>query len=71
MSDDAKHRPPPLQFGIGALLVLVAVVAAVFGVLRWLGVSAKGSGLVLLILLMGAAAAFALLWTISRGSGHE
>jgi len=57
--------PRPLQFGLAALFGITAAVAALFGTLRWFGVPARTSGLVLLILVVSVAAAVGLVLAIA------
>lgn len=61
----ARPKPPPLQFGIKALLILTAVVALVSGVLKWANVSTRGSVIVLVVLTAGLCAAVALVAVIT------
>jgi hypothetical protein len=57
----------PLQFSLRSLLLLMVAVSVLFGTLRWLGVSPLGSGMVLVILIVGALAAVGLLAAIAGG----
>jgi len=57
--------PRPLQFGLASLLGITAAVAALFGTLRWFGVPARTSGLVLVILVVSVAAAVGLVVAIA------
>jgi hypothetical protein len=59
------HRPRPLQFGLAALFGVTAAVALLFGTLRWFGVPARTSGLVLLILLVSVVAAVGLVVAVA------
>ncbi len=61
---------PPLQFGLRAMLLAVAMAAVVFSMLGWLGVPPEGQLIVLAILGLGAAAAVALLAAIAGGPGN-
>jgi hypothetical protein len=65
MMDRERVKPPPLQFGLGSLFVTTVVLAALFGTLRWLGVSARASSIILLILLLSLAAAVGLIAAIA------
>jgi len=61
----------PLQFSLRALLVATLVVAALFGALRWMGVSPRACSLILLILVLGAGAAAGLVAAIAAGLPDE
>jgi len=65
--EESKGRrgPRPLQFGLAALFGITAAVAALFGTLRWFGVPAPTSGLVLVILVVSVAAALGLVLAIA------
>jgi hypothetical protein len=66
-----SRRPPPLQFGIRAMLLIMVVVSLLFGTLRWLDVSPLASGIVLVVLIAGVAAALALVVAIAAGADDE
>ena len=68
---DGPWRPGPLQFGIGGLLALTTVVAIVFGVLRWLGISTQAAWIVLLVMIVGGIAAVALVWAIAQSTDRR
>ncbi len=70
--DEPLKQSPrsPLQFSLRSLLGLTVAIALVFGMLRWLKVSATASAVVLVILIVAAAAAVALLAVIA-GAGDE
>ena len=59
-------RPPAIQIRLRTLLGITAVVALLFGVLRWLEVPAQASLLVLVVLTAGAIAAVGLMVAIAR-----
>ena len=61
----------PLQFGISGLLALTTVVAVVFGVLRWLGISTQAAWVVLLLMVVGGIGAVALVWAIAQSAGRH
>ncbi len=68
-----EHAARPLQFRISALLVLTAVVAALFGLLRWVGVPPEAAAVVLVVLVAGAIAAVGLTAAVFmpfRGGGN-
>jgi hypothetical protein len=68
--DGPSDQRRPLQFRLRSLLVLMVVVALLFGMLRGLDVSATASAVVLVILIVAVAAAVALLAAIA-GSDDE
>jgi hypothetical protein len=62
----------PLQIGLSTMLGVTAAAAALFGVLRWLGVGAEAGLLVLVLLLVSVPAALALVAVIAaQGSDDE
>ncbi len=63
---EPSNQRQPLQFTLRGLLALTAVVALLFGTLRWLEVSATASAVVLVILIVAVAAAVALFAAIAR-----
>ena len=65
-NDEQPGRP--LQFSLRSLFVVTTVTALLFGTLRWLGVSAFGSGVVLAVLVVGVATAVALLVAIAHSA---
>jgi len=70
--DEAPRRAArPLQFRLGSLMVLTAVTAALFGLLRWVGVSPKAAAVVLVVLVIGAIAALGLIAAVFIPAGHE
>jgi len=64
MNDSPKSRP--LQFGIGTLLGLTLVVAVLFGLLRWMGVTPLQGAIVLAILAVTLLAAVVLIAAITK-----
>ncbi len=72
-SDDSSQQNlrRPLQFSLRSLLALTAVVAMIFGTLRWLEVSTTASVVVLVILVAASAAALALLAAIVKTGEEE
>jgi hypothetical protein len=71
-ADRRAGRPrPPLQFGLKGLLLLTAAVAALFGALRWLGISPFAGVVVLAILVVGAAAALGLAVAIAAAADRD
>jgi hypothetical protein len=71
MNDQRRQRRPPLQFSLRALLVMAVVVSALFGTLRWLGVPAVASAMVLVILIVSVAAALGLVLAIAGAADDE
>lgn len=65
------RRPPPLQFGLRAVLLIMVAVSLLFGTLRWLEVSPRASALVLVILVVSVAAALALVVAIAATRDDE
>jgi hypothetical protein len=63
--------PGPLQFGISSLLVLTTVVAALFGGLRWLGISSQAAMILLLLMVVGGIGAVALVWAIAQSADRR
>ena len=63
--DTEPAKPPPLQFSLRAIFIATMLLAALFGTLRWLGVSARAGSIILLILLLGVAAASGLVAAIA------
>ncbi len=74
-SDDDPNRKPkrlaPLQFGLCALLIATAVVAALFSTVAWLGVPEQGRFIILLVLGVSVAAAVGLLVAIANSGPLE
>ena len=66
-----QQQRPPLQFGLRSLLLLAVAVAVVFGTLKYLGVSPFAGALVLVIIIVGVAAAVGLLVAIAAGVDDE
>jgi uncharacterized membrane-anchored protein len=60
------HHSPPIQFSIASLLCLTAAVALVFGVLRWMQVSATTCLIVMAVLAVGGVAVVVLVAAISK-----
>jgi hypothetical protein len=69
--DPRPPKPPPLQFGIKALLGMMVAVGVIFGTLRWIGAAERTSYLVLGILLVSLPAAAALIAVIARIGGDD
>lgn len=67
----ASRNPRPLQFGLRSLLAAVALAAALFSMLGWLGVPPEGQLIVLAILGLAVAAAVGLLLTIAERPGDD
>lgn len=65
------RRPPPLQFGLRAVLVIMVAVSLLFGVLRWLDVPPFASAIVLVILIVSVAAALGLVVAIAGAADDE
>ncbi len=64
-----NDRPrPPLQFGLGSLLALTAMVSVLCGILRWAEVPPGAMVMVLLILVVSIVAAVGLVVAIARSS---
>ncbi len=59
------HHRPPLQFGVGAVLLTAVPVGLLFGLLRWLEVPTLASVVVLVILIVSTIAAAALVAAIA------
>ncbi len=72
-SGPPERATRPLQFRLSALLVLTAVVAVLFGLLRWVGVPPQAGAVVLVVLVIGALAALGLIAAVFSGSsgGHS
>jgi predicted RND superfamily exporter protein len=66
-----SSRRRPLQYSLRSLFGLMVAVAAVFGTLRWLNVSATASAVVLVILIVAVAAAVALLAAIAAADDED
>jgi hypothetical protein len=70
--DDGRHpKPPPLQFGIKALLGMMVAVGLIFGTLRWIGASEQTSYLVMGILVVSLLAAVGLIVAIANIGGDD
>ena len=69
--DQRPSNPPPLQFGIRALLGMMVAVGLIFGTLRWIGASQQTGFLVLGILVASLLAAVGLIVAIARIDGDE
>lgn len=69
--DKTPSSTPPLQFGLGTLLWLMAAVGAIFGTLRWMQVSTKTSLIVMGILAVSAILAILLAATIAKVEDDE
>ena len=65
------RRPPPLQFGLRAVLLIMVAVSLLFGILRWLDVSPFASAIVLVILIVSVAAALGLVVAIAGAADDE
>jgi spore maturation protein SpmB len=63
---DQRPRTPAIQIRLSTLFWVTAVVAVLFGVLRWLGVPPRASLLVLVVMLAGATAAVGLVVVLAR-----
>ena len=66
-----RERPPPLQFGLRTMLVIMVVVGLVFGTLKWLGVSPEAAAMVLLIVAVSVAAALALIVAVAAAAEND
>lgn len=71
MDDENRDRPQPLQFRLTTALGLMAVTSVLFGTLRWLGVPAHVSMLLLVVLLVSAVVAVALVVVIAHVDDDE
>lgn len=60
-----------MQFGLRALLGIMVAVSLLFGTLRWLGVPAFASAMVLVILIASVAAALGLVVAIASGADDQ
>jgi len=66
-----EQQRPPLQFGLRSLLLAAVAVAVVFGTLKYLGVGPLASAVVLVIIIVGVAAAVGLLVAIAASVDDE
>ncbi len=66
-----QRRPPPLQFSLRALLLMMVPVCLLFGTLRWLEVPAFASALVLVILVVSVLTALALVVAIAGAADDD
>ena len=75
MSNDQPPRQPPLQFRLRTMLIITAVFAAIFAVLKWLEVPPRDSLIVLILLAVSVIAALGLVvviaGSVARGDGRE
>jgi len=65
-TDDPEPPRPPLQFGLRAVLGIMAAVSLLMGTMSWLGVGPRAGALVLVILVVSVAAALALVVAIAN-----
>jgi hypothetical protein len=70
-SDETRHCPPPLQFGLSTLLWLMVAVGLIFGTLRWMQVPATTSLIVMAILAVSGLAVVLLVVAISKVEDDE
>jgi len=70
-SDETRHSPPPLQFGLSTLLWLMVAVGLIFGTLRWMQAPATTSLIVMAILAVSALAVVLLVAAISKVEDDE
>jgi hypothetical protein len=70
-NDEKREKPPPLQFGIKALLGMMVAVGLIFGTLRWIGASEQTSYLVMGILVVSLLAAVGLIVAIANIGGDD
>jgi hypothetical protein len=68
---EARHSPPPLQFGISSLLWIMLAVALIFSTLRWLQVPPATSLIILALLAASALAVVVLVAAISKVEDDE
>lgn len=65
--DGEKHdRQRPLQFRLTTAMGIMAAVSVLFGTLRWLGVPAQASMLILVVLLVSVLVAVTLVVVIAH-----
>ena len=69
--EDRRESVRPLQFRLRTLFGLTAAMAALFGVLDWLGVPAEVSWLVLVVLIVSVLAALGLVVVIATSVTGE
>ena len=69
--NQGQRPPPPLQFGLRAVLVIMVAVSVLFGTLRWLDVSPLASAIVLVILIVSVAAALGLVVAIAAAANDS
>jgi hypothetical protein len=71
----ADHQPqtpqPPLQFGLRMVFAITIAFAVLFGTLKWLGVPAVASLIVLVVLAASVLAAIALVVAIAATREDE
>jgi hypothetical protein len=71
MNNEKPQKPPPLQFGMRALLGLMVAVGIIFGTLRGIGASEQTSLIVLGILIVSLLAAVGLIVAINNIGGDD
>jgi cytochrome bd-type quinol oxidase subunit 1 len=75
MTNDEPPRQPPLQFRLRTMLIVTAVFAAIFAVLKWLDVPPRVSLIVLILLGVSTIAALGLVvviaGSVARGDDRE
>ena len=64
-------RQPPLQFGLRPVFAITVAFALLFGTLKWLGVPALASFIVLVVLAASVAAAVGLMVVIAAGTRDD
>jgi hypothetical protein len=69
--ESREDRPKPIQFRLATLLAITAAVATLFGTLRWMGVPAQASLVVLVVLVAGSLAAFGLVLVIASSMAKD
>jgi hypothetical protein len=69
--DESPPSPPPLQFGLSALLWLMVAVGLIFGTLRWMQVSTITSLIVMAVLAVSALSVVLLVAAISKVEDDE
>jgi Flp pilus assembly protein TadB len=69
--NDRSESVRPLQFRLRTLFGLTAAMAALFGVLDWLGVPSEVSGVVLVVLIVSVLAALGLVVVIANSVTGE
>ncbi|MBN1909962.1 MAG: hypothetical protein JW818_09500 [Pirellulales bacterium] len=65
--DSPTPSRPPIQYGIGTLLIATTALAVLLGTLQWMGLAPEVIALVFGVLLVGALAGVALVVALLRG----